>query len=150
MRHSGRAIITQGGRVALVRRDRDGRTYYVFPGGGVELGETPDQAAIREAQEELGVSIHLDQLVAMVHWSEHKMHFYRATIIAGTFGSGRGPEFHSYPPGRGTYRPVWLDLQSLADFDVRPTELTSALANGDLLARVTPLTLTIQAEGFAT
>ena len=29
--------------LALIRRVRDGHTYYLFPGGGVEDGETPDR-----------------------------------------------------------------------------------------------------------
>jgi len=143
VRRSGRVIVIHEGRVAAIQRDRAGHTYYVFPGGGVERNETPDQAAIREAHEELGISIRPQKLVAVVRWNEHEMYFYQSLMIGGTFGSGRGPEFYSYTPVRGTYRPVWLDLPSLADFDVRPKELATALATGTLFAQTTPLTLTI-------
>jgi len=54
-------VIVQAGRVALIKRVRAGRTYYLFPGGGVEEGETPEQAAIREAHEELGVEVELGE-----------------------------------------------------------------------------------------
>jgi 8-oxo-dGTP diphosphatase len=37
------------------------RTYYKLPGGGVEFGEGIAEAAMREAQEELGIDIQLDQ-----------------------------------------------------------------------------------------
>ncbi len=63
--HSGskpsraRVGIVTDGRVALIKRMRAGRTYYLFPGGGVEEGETPEQAAIREAREELGADVEL-------------------------------------------------------------------------------------------
>jgi 8-oxo-dGTP pyrophosphatase MutT (NUDIX family) len=40
-------VIVENGRVALIERVRDGRTYFVFPGGRVESGESPQQAAVR-------------------------------------------------------------------------------------------------------
>jgi 8-oxo-dGTP diphosphatase len=143
VRRSGRAIIVREGHLALLRRDRAELTYYVFPGGGVEHDETPEEAAIREAHEELGVTIRSEQLVAVIRWHEHEMYFYQATIVGGRFGSGHGPEFRSHSPETGTYRPVWLHLQSLPDFDVRPKEIADALVNGDLLSRPAPLNLTI-------
>lgn len=143
VRRSGRAIVIHWGRVALVQRDRAGHTYYVFPGGGIERDETPEQAAIREVHEELGIVIRPQKLVAVVRWGEHEMYFYQSALIGGIFGSGCGPEFHSYSSERGTYSPVWLDLPSLDDLDVRPKELSSALAAGGLLARASPLTLTM-------
>ncbi len=38
------AAIVQGGKVTLIERKRDGSLYYLFPGGGVEEGETPEEA----------------------------------------------------------------------------------------------------------
>lgn len=38
-----------------------------FPGGKVEPGESPEQAAVREAQEELGVRVRLGEQVGG-HW----------------------------------------------------------------------------------
>ncbi len=143
VRRSGRVLVIHNGRVALVQRNRAGQIYYVFPGGGVERDETPDQAAIREAHEELGISIRPEKLVAVVRSGEHEMYFYQSRMTSGTFGSGRGPEFHTYPHERGTYTPVWLDLSSLADFDVRPNVLATALATGTLFVQTKPLTLTI-------
>jgi len=127
----------------VIQRDRAGHTYFVFPGGGVEAHETPDQAAIREAHEELGIKIRLEKLVAVVRWSEQEMYFYRSQMIGGTFGSGCGSELHCHTPERGAYRPIWLDLPCLVDFDVRPHELAIALATGTLFELTTPLTLTV-------
>ena len=54
-RPSARAVIIKDGKVAMVRsRAYD---YYKFPGGGIEAGEDPVQAMIREAREEAGLVV---------------------------------------------------------------------------------------------
>lgn len=58
-------------RVLMVRRARDPFAgFWEFPGGYVDLGETPSVAAIREAREELGVAITLTAAlgVFVVEW----------------------------------------------------------------------------------
>ena len=52
VRPSARAIIEKDGRF-LVMHSRK-YDYYKFPGGGIEAGETPEQALIREVREESG------------------------------------------------------------------------------------------------
>ncbi|MBE4909800.1 NUDIX domain-containing protein [Bacillus luteolus] len=42
-------------KVGLIKRIREGTDYFVFPGGGIENGETPEDGAKREALEELGL-----------------------------------------------------------------------------------------------
>jgi 8-oxo-dGTP diphosphatase len=42
-------VIIQDDALALIQRRRDDTCYYAFPGGGVEAGETPGQAAARVA-----------------------------------------------------------------------------------------------------
>jgi 8-oxo-dGTP diphosphatase len=52
------AAIFRDGRVLIVRRDRPpSHGLYTLPGGGVELGETLEQAVIREVREETGLDI---------------------------------------------------------------------------------------------
>ena len=54
MSHHGRAqcLVIRDGKILMVRNRVDGYEYNCLPGGGIEIGETPDQAAIRELQEE--------------------------------------------------------------------------------------------------
>ncbi|WP_058725809.1 NUDIX domain-containing protein [Curtobacterium luteum] len=49
------AVAIRGGQVLVVLRERDGRRYAVLPGGGVEQGETPQGACLRELREETGL-----------------------------------------------------------------------------------------------
>jgi 8-oxo-dGTP diphosphatase len=123
-------VIVENGRVALIERVRDRHTYFKFPGGGVEEGESPQQAAVREAHEELGVSVELGDLISVVYRDGREQRYYLASITGGTFGTGRGTEMlTSGKTPKGTYRPVWVDLASLTEIDVRPRALSEALAS---------------------
>ena len=52
------AAVFRDGQVLIVRRGRPpAHGLYTLPGGGVELGETLEQAVIREVREETGLAI---------------------------------------------------------------------------------------------
>jgi 8-oxo-dGTP diphosphatase len=52
------AAIFRDGRVLIVRRAKPPASgLYTLPGGGVELGETLEQAVVREVREETGLDI---------------------------------------------------------------------------------------------
>src|SRR6202041_1395707 len=52
------AAIFRDGRVLIVRRARPpAHGLYTLPGGGVELGETLEEAVVREVREETGLAI---------------------------------------------------------------------------------------------
>lgn len=50
---SAKALVVRDGKLLLAKQE-DGR--WELPGGGVEPGETPTQAVIREVQEECGLT----------------------------------------------------------------------------------------------
>ncbi len=54
-RPSARAIIMRDGKLALIHNGK--RDYYMFPGGGIEEGETKEEALIREVREESGLVV---------------------------------------------------------------------------------------------
>ncbi len=55
VRNSARSIILREGKVAMIYSRRD--HYYKFPGGGIEEGENPVEAMIRETREEAGLTV---------------------------------------------------------------------------------------------
>lgn len=61
------AILIRNGRILLIRRKNPPSfDMYAFPGGRAEPGETPDQTALREFEEETGIRAH----------SPHEFAFY--------------------------------------------------------------------------
>ena len=54
-RDSARSIIIRDGRIAMIHSQK--YDYYKFPGGGIENGENPVEAMIRETQEEAGLIV---------------------------------------------------------------------------------------------
>ncbi len=54
-RDSARSIIIRDGRIAMIHSQK--YDYYKFPGGGIENGENPVEAMIRETQEEAGLMV---------------------------------------------------------------------------------------------
>jgi 8-oxo-dGTP diphosphatase len=129
----GAVVVLDGVRVALIERVTPERQapYYLFPGGQLEPGETPEQAARREAEEELGLQVQIGRLLAVVMRRGVEQHYYLAEIAGGIFGSGQGEELRNTPDHpKGTYRPVWLECQDLARRDVRPRALAALLAFG--------------------
>ena len=116
-------ILLQGDKVALIERHRAGTHYFTFPGGHVDKGETPEQAAIRETKEELGLEVTLKQLLAQVSWHGKWQYYYLVEVTSGIFGSGDGIELFNPPPERGTYRPIWMPLVQLLDQPVKPRKL---------------------------
>ena len=76
------ALIDADGRVLLAQRP-EGKPMaglWEFPGGKVELGETPEQTLIRELKEELGIAVK------------------EACLAPLTFASHSYPEFHLLMP----------------------------------------------------
>jgi 8-oxo-dGTP diphosphatase len=60
------AIIVDNGRVVLVRRGQQPlKGEWSVPGGMLELGETVREAAIREAQEETGLTVEPGELLGV-------------------------------------------------------------------------------------
>jgi len=55
VRNSARSIIIKGKKIAMIYSVKYG--YYKFPGGGIENGENPVDAMIRETREESGLVV---------------------------------------------------------------------------------------------
>ena len=129
MSYRAAVILIENGQVALIERHRQGLHYFTFPGGHVDEGETPEQAAVREVQEELGLQVVIQRLVAEVWWRDKPQYYYLVKAVGGVFGTGTGAELFSPPPENGTYKPVWIPIHDLLNQPVKPRLMTQMVVD---------------------
>lgn len=92
----------------------------------MEVGETPEEAAIRETYEELGVHIRIQRLLKAIELNGTQ-YFFLADIVGGKFGTGAGEEYSHTSLERGTYEPMWIDIDKLSTLEVRPKEIADII-----------------------
>ena len=117
MRVRAGIVLIQDGKVALIERHRAGLHYFVFPGGGVDEGESPEQAAVRETMEELGMEVAIKHKVAEVQVGQKSRQIYfLVEQTGGEFGTGAGEEYTDSDPNdpdEGVYDPIWMPIEAL-------------------------------------
>ena len=96
---------------------RDGHTYFAFPGGSIRADETPADAAVREARDELGVRVVLGPRLLIEELRGETTHYFSALVVGGEAGTGSG-------------RLAWFELGDLPHYDVRPRALAAILTAG--------------------
>ncbi len=122
-----RAIIIKDNKIILIKRVRPNETYWVFPGGGVDSGETKENALAREIKEELGLDIEVKELFLKRQSDKPGMegimeYFFSADIIGGELGSGDGPEYQSGTNYEGNYKIDLIDIGDLDQINLKPKE----------------------------
>ena len=123
MRNRSGIILIEEDKLALIERYRAGIHYYAFPGGGIDEGESPEQAAIREAEEELGIVVRVKLKVAEVLFSGSTQFYFLVEKISGEFGTGTGEEYGEYNPIYGSYLPLWVPLADIPNKNILPRKL---------------------------
>ena len=78
-----------------VRNNEEGKEvqYYVFPGGGREIGETIEQCLHREVLEEAGINIKVGKEFGRKRFEVKEEIFILCQYKDGVVGSGEGPEY---------------------------------------------------------
>jgi ADP-ribose pyrophosphatase YjhB (NUDIX family) len=79
-------VLPRGDRLLMGRRTIEPRRgYWTLPGGYVELGESAEEAVVREAQEEMGVEVRVERLLGLHSGapSAVAVALYEGTIVAG-------------------------------------------------------------------
>ena len=69
------AIIHKDGKIFATQRGYGAyKDYWEFPGGKIEAGETPEQALVREIQEELATTIRIERFLTTVEYDYPEFH----------------------------------------------------------------------------
>lgn len=117
MRISSRCILIENRNVLLIYRERDGEKYYVFPGGGIEEGETKEACIKRECKEELGIAIEIKKYVYEVKGKDFVQHFFLIRRTAGEIGTGNPEEYDVNRKG-GIQIPMFVSIDKLKSLNV--------------------------------
>lgn len=83
------AVIVRDGMVLATQRGYgEWEDWWEFPGGKVEQGETPEQALVREIDEELNAKIDVDSYLCTVEYDYPKFHLSMKCYLCSLSDSG--------------------------------------------------------------
>jgi 8-oxo-dGTP pyrophosphatase MutT (NUDIX family) len=105
----------------LIGFEEDGEPFYEIPGGGVEPGETPYDAVVRELREESGLSGRVVGEVARV-WKDGRREHYFLLTAEGQTGAAEELDNHGGAP-------VWIPVDRLPVTPVWPRRLAWRIAH---------------------
>lgn len=123
------ALVDVDGRVLIAQRP-EGKSMaglWEFPGGKVNLGETPEQALIRELQEEIGIDVAENCLAPFTFASHRYDHFhllmplYVCRVWGGTVAAREGQMLK------------WVRALELKDYPMPPADVPLIAMLRDLL-----------------
>lgn len=110
-------VIVWDGKVLLIKRIKPTETYYVFPGGGIEEGESPEAAVIREVKEETNIDARKAQeLFCLEHGDLGRNYFFNIDDFIGGELRFNGPEVRS---DNNQYIPEWVAVSALDGLALR-------------------------------
>jgi len=133
MRTRVAGIIPMEGGFALMHRTGNKVSgildYYVFPGGGLEEGETLEEGTAREIKEEFGIEVAVKEKIYEYEFQREdhlqKEYFFLCEYLSGEFGTGDGPEFNKDPKyaDRGNFIPEIITIKDLEKINLLPQEI---------------------------
>ncbi len=112
------ALIDTDGRILLAQRP-EGKSLaglWEFPGGKVEIGETPEETLVRELDEELGIKTKVACLAPLTFAS----HTYEGFHLLMPLYICR--RFEGVPYGRENQAIKWVRPMALRDYPMPPAD----------------------------
>lgn len=130
MRRAVRAIVIKDGHLLVMHRNKFGLEYYTLLGGGIDPGETQEQALVRELREESGVEIANPRLVIEEDAGEKFgiQYVYTCDYVSGEPHLALdSEEAEDTRLGQNIYTPMWIDLRILPTLPFRSEPLKRML-----------------------
>ena len=112
----------ENAEILLIKRLKDSRIYWVFPGGGVEFRELLSQAIVREIFEETSLEIDNPEEIFSVINRGRKEHFFLVSVpFFEPKLSTQSPEFKAQNC-TNQYELTWVKLNDLSQLNLVPVE----------------------------
>ncbi len=113
------ALIDVDGRVLLAQRPtgKSMEGLWEFPGGKVEAGETPEQALIRELQEELGIDT-WESCLAPLTFASHGYDDFHLLMPLFACRKWKGA-----PAAKEGQKLAWVRPNKLRDYPMPPADI---------------------------
>lgn len=111
------AIVVRDGKILMERVVYFGREFYTVPGGGIEEGETPEQAVLRELQEECGLKGRIIRPLAVQYKFDSSAEYsFEVEVPADQEAiTGYDPEESSENPPLKEV--LWMSLKEISEKD---------------------------------
>jgi 8-oxo-dGTP diphosphatase len=130
MRKASRAIVIYNQSILLMKRNKFGQIYYCLPGGGIDPGETADQAVLREVKEEASLTVVNPHLVYL---EEPGDPYGTQYIFVCDYQDGEvkispdSIEAKLNAVGNNTFETMWMPISKFAGLPFRSTTLQNEL-----------------------
>lgn len=137
IRNSAKAIIIKGDNLLLTKNIDDEGAFYLFPGGGQEVGETLQDAVVRECIEEVGQQVEVGELLFLREYigknheyavedaHVHQIEFYFTCNLVNEFDS----EIVPTSPDSHQIGIEWVPIEELTQYRIYPKELRKFIIN---------------------
>lgn len=124
-RNRSAGIVIKDDKVLVMHRINHGDEYWVFPGGGVEVGETPEQAAVREIAEETSLIVSSQKLLYHITWDTGEENFFYLCEYHGgePYLPEHSEEYEQSKGGMQVYEPLWIDIKELHNYKLYQLEI---------------------------
>lgn len=132
MRKAVRAIVVKDDALLVMHRNKFGEEYYTLVGGGIDLGETAEQALFREVKEETTLDIANPRLVFVEEAGDPygNQYIYLCDYMDGEISlPPESEEAKIHALGQNLYKPMWLPIKQLPDVPFLSETLKSVLMN---------------------
>lgn len=130
MRESVRAVVIKNECLLVMKRNKTGREYYALIGGGIDPGETAEEALHREIAEETGITVANPRLVVNQIGGPKfgRQYIYLCNYVSGKPAlAADSVEAVEHAKGQNLYTPMWLPVAELPNVEFLPRELQAVL-----------------------
>lgn len=118
MRNRSMAMVVREDRILMVETFRFGRQIFEIPGGGIEEGETPEQAAVRELWEECGLKGEVKRPLNTMHCADGSVEYVYLVEVSPEQEASVGMDPEVPEGGEQSIKNVcWKKLDELSEKD---------------------------------